>query len=59
MAHTNGKVVLTKAVSMDKNDVETFEKLLSLGIKINVRKVPSDSPENFDEILKKAKSELG
>ena len=59
MAHTQGKVVLTKAVSMDKNDVETFEKLLSLGIKINVRKVPSDSPENFDEILKKAKSELG
>ena len=58
MAHSLGKVALTKAVSMDKNDVETFEKLLAMGIKIDVRKVPSDSPENFDNILKKAKAEL-
>lgn len=58
MAHSNGKVAVTKAVSMGKEDVETFEKLLALGIKIDVRKVPTDSPENFDEILKKAKAEL-
>ena len=58
MAHSQGKVALTKAVSMDKNDVETFEKLLDMGIKIDVRKVPSDSPENFANILKKAKAEL-
>ena len=44
MAHSQGKVVCTKAVSM--------------GIKIDVRKVPTDSPENFNEILKKGKSEL-
>ena len=29
-----------------------------MGIKIDVRKVPTDSPENFDEILEKAKTEL-
>ena len=58
MAHSKGKVALTKTVSMDKNDVETFEKLLDLGVKIDVRKVPSDSPENFANILKKAKAEL-
>jgi len=58
MAHSIGKVALTKAVSMDKDDVETFEKLLALGVEIDVRKVPSDSPENFNEILKKAKKEL-
>lgn len=58
MAHTQGKVVLTKAVSMDKSDVETFDKLLSLGVEIDVRKVPSDSPDNFDAILKKAKAEM-
>lgn len=58
MAHSKGKVALTKAVSMDKNDVETFEKLLDLGVEIDVRKVPSDSPENFANILKKAKAEL-
>ena len=38
-------------------DVKTFDELLAMGIKIDVRKVPTDSPENFDEILKKAKSE--
>jgi len=58
MAHSLGKVALTKAVSMDKEDVETFEKILALGVKIDVRKVPNDSPENFSEILKKAKQEL-
>ena len=44
MAHSQGKVVCTKAVSM--------------GIKIDVRKVLTDSSENFNEILKKAKLEL-
>lgn len=44
MAHSQEKVVCTKAVSME--------------IMIDVRKVLTDSPENFDEILKKAKSEL-
>lgn len=58
MAHSLGKVALTKAVSMDKADVETFEKLLALGVEIDVRKVPTDSPENFAEILKRAKQEL-
>lgn len=58
MAHSLGKVALTKAVSMDKADVETFEKLLALGVEIDVRKVPTDSPENFTEILNRAKQEL-
>ena len=58
MAHSLGKVALAKAVSMDKDDVKTFEKLLALGVEIDVRKVPSDSPENINEILKKAKKEL-
>ena len=58
MAHSLGKVVLTKAVSMDKKDVETFEKLLKLGVKIDVRKVPSDSSQKIEDILKKAKAEL-
>ncbi len=58
MAHSKGKVALTRTVSMDKDDVKTFEKLLELGVKIDVRKVPSDSPEDFESILKKAKAEL-
>ena len=58
MAHSQGKAVCTKAIAMGKDDVETFEKLKSLGVKFDVRKVPSDSPENFETILNKAKSEL-
>lgn len=58
IAHSLGKVVLTKAVSMDKDDVEAFEKLIKLGVKIDVRKVPSDNSQKIEDILKKAKAEL-
>lgn len=58
MAHSVGKVVVTNALAMDMDDVECLEKLASKGIEFDVRKVPSDSPENFDSMMKKAKSEL-
>ena len=58
MAHSIGKVVVNKAIAMDKDDVETIEKLKAKGITFNVRKVPSDSNENIDNLLKKAKAEL-
>ena len=58
MAHSLGKVVLTKVVSMDAEDVKTFDKLLSMGIKIDVRKVPTDASQDIGGILKKAKAEL-
>lgn len=58
MAHSLGKVVLTKVVSMDAEDVKTFDKLLSMGIKIDVRKVPTDASQDIRGILKKAKAEL-
>ena len=43
---------------MGKEDVETFEKLIDKGVTFNVRKVPTDSNENIDALLKKAKAEL-
>ena len=58
MAHSVGKVVVTNAIAMDQADVECLETLASKGIKFDVRKVPADSPENFDNMIKKAKSEL-
>ena len=58
MAHSIGKVVVNKAIAMDRNDVETIEKIKAKGITFNVRKVPSDSNENIDNLLKKAKAEL-
>lgn len=58
MAHSVGKVVVSKVLSMGEEDVETFEKLKAKGIKFDVRKVPNDSKDNMDDILKKAKTEL-
>lgn len=58
MAHSVGKVVVSKVLSMGTKDVETFEELKSRGIKFDVRKVPNDSRDNMDEILRKAKNEL-
>lgn len=58
MAHSVGKVVVNKVLSMGNDDVATFEKLKSEGVKFDVRKVPNDSRDNMDELLKKAKNEL-
>lgn len=58
MAHSVGKVVVSKVLSMGTDDVKTFEDLKRRGIKFDVRKVPNDSRDNMDEILRKAKNEL-
>lgn len=58
MAHSVGKVVVSKVLSMGPEDVQAFESMKAKGIKFDVRKVPNDSGANMDDILKKAKSEL-
>ena len=58
MAHSKGKVVVTNAVAMGDDDVKTLEALKAKGVKFEVRKVPSDSSEDLDAMLKKAKAEL-
>ena len=58
IAHSEGKVVVTTAVSMDQRDVDGLTRLQELGVTMDVRKVPADSPENMDEILIKAKQLL-
>ena len=58
MAHSLGKVVVTNAVAMDQDDVDTLEKCAAMGVKFDVRKVPADSPEPFDAVIAKAKAEL-
>lgn len=58
MAHSEGKVVVNKAISLDKKDVAAFEELKKLGVSFDVRKVPNDSKENMDDLLKKAMAEL-
>lgn len=58
MAHSVGKIAVTRAIAMDKNDIDTIEKIREKGVSIVVKKVPSDSDENIEVILKRAKSEL-
>lgn len=54
MAHSTGKTMVNNVLSMDKDDVETFEKLRDLGVTFDVRKVPSDSRKNLFDLIKKA-----
>ena len=58
MAHSVGKVLVNKVISMGKEDVATFKELKKLGIKFDVRKVPADGQDNLDSLLQKAESEL-
>ncbi len=54
MAHSTGKTMVNNVLSMDKDDVATFEKLRDLGVEFDVRKVPSDSRKNLFDLIKKA-----
>lgn len=58
MAHSVGKVVVSKVISLDNNDIAAFEQLKQKSVKFDIRKVPNDSQDNLDELLKKAKTEL-
>lgn len=58
MAHSIGKVQPNKVLAFDQNDIDTFKKLEKAGLDFDVRKVPSDSKGNMNEIIKKAQDEL-
>ncbi|KRN27950.1 phosphotransferase system, mannose fructose-specific component IIA [Lactobacillus selangorensis] len=58
MAQSKGKVAVNQVLSMDQKDVDTYKELEKLGIKLDVRKVPNDSPENIDPLLDKAEKLL-
>lgn len=54
MASDPGKVMIDKANAVDGNDVANFEYLQNKGISFDVRKVPSDKPEDLFSEIKKA-----
>lgn len=58
MAHSVGKVAVSKVLSLDGKDVEAFDELKKLGVKFDVRKVPDDSKANMEQIIKKARQGL-
>ena len=47
MAHSTGKTMVNNVLSMDKDDVATFEKMRDLGVEFDVRKVPNDTKKRF------------
>ena len=58
MAHSIGKVQPNKVLAFNQEDIDVFNKLKKIGLTFDVRKVPSDSKRNMDEIIKKAQEEL-
>ncbi|RZI48915.1 mannose/fructose/sorbose PTS transporter subunit IIB [Lactococcus kimchii] len=58
MAHSVGKTYVNKVLSMDKKDLETFEKLRDLGVEFDVRKVPSDSKEDLWKLIDSVRDQL-
>ena len=54
MAHSTGKTMVNNVLSMDKEDVATYEKLRDLGVEFDVRKVPNDSKKDLFDLIKKA-----
>jgi len=54
MAHSTGKTMINNVLSMDKDDVATFEKMRDLGVEFDVRKVPNDTKKDLFDLINKA-----
>lgn len=53
MAFKQGKIQINNAVSVNKQDIKSFKKLHELGIKLEIRKVSSDTPINIIDLINK------
>lgn len=51
MSFHHGKKQINNVISVDKIDIESFKKLHKLGIELEVRKVPSDSPLKLMKLI--------
>lgn len=58
MAHSPGKVQPNKVLAFNQDDIDTFNQLKSAGVSFDVRKVPSDSKGNMEDIIRKAQEEI-
>ncbi|MED4229474.1 PTS sugar transporter subunit IIB, partial [Neobacillus cucumis] len=48
----NDRRQITKSVSVTKEDIVAFEKLNELGVKLELRQLPSDSSQDFIQLLR-------
>ena len=58
MAHKVVKVAVTKAVSLDQTDIDTYKELIKDGLKFDVKMLPSSSSDDISELLDKASKGL-
>lgn len=54
MRFENNRRQITKSVSVTEKDIKAFEQLHGLGVKLELRQLPSDSSEDFMQILRNA-----
>ncbi|MCM2534496.1 mannose/fructose/sorbose PTS transporter subunit IIB [Neobacillus pocheonensis] len=52
MRFANDRKQITKSVSVTEKDISAFEKLNQLGVKLELRQLPSDSSEDFIQLLR-------
>ncbi|MCY7815154.1 mannose/fructose/sorbose PTS transporter subunit IIB [Bacillus haynesii] len=52
MRFENNRRQITKSVSVTEKDIKAFEQLHGLGVKLELRQLPSDSSEDFMQILR-------
>lgn len=55
MAHSTGKVLIDRAISVDKADVETLLALKDHGITFDTKRIPSDTSEDLEKLLRDKK----
>lgn len=53
MAHSTGKTMISKAISVDQDDIQTLQKLKEHGIQFDVRIIPGDQREDIEKLLRK------
>lgn len=53
MAHSTGKTMISKAISVDQNDIKTLQALKEHGVKFDVRILPGDQREDIEKLLRK------
>lgn len=51
MQFKEGRVQVTKAISVSKDDIKAFRELIKLGVKLDCRVVATDSPKDFEALL--------
>lgn len=54
MRFENNRRQITKSVSVTEKDIKAFEQLQELGVKLQLRQLPSDSSEDFMQMLRNA-----